>query len=152
RCLLLTDGLANVGLTDAEQIAAEAADVRGRAGVSTSTFGLGGDYAETLLGPLAVAGGGQFHHLRAPHEIPGTLLGELGELLTVGALDVRLEVEASDQTGAEAISPYRPQRTGDGAWSVPIGDLLDNEERHVIVRFAFDSLPASGIGCIRARL
>ncbi|HET7036099.1 MAG TPA: VWA domain-containing protein, partial [Thermomicrobiaceae bacterium] len=57
RCLLLTDGLANVGQTDPEQIATEAAGIREHAHVGTSTFGVGEDYDELLLGPLAVGGG-----------------------------------------------------------------------------------------------
>src|SRR5262245_51059684 len=104
----------------------------------TSTFGIGDDYAETLLGPLAVAGGGQFHHLRSPEDIARTFLGELGELLNVVALNVQLEVEASEGTEAEVISPYWPRRTGETRWAVALGDLLEGEERHVIVRFAFD--------------
>src|SRR5438132_172271 len=95
RCFLLTDGLANVGVTDVEQIAADAAGVRANAGVGTSTFGIGLDYNEALLGPMAVAGGGQFHNLRSPAEIATTFLGELGELLAVAARDVRLEIEGT---------------------------------------------------------
>jgi Ca-activated chloride channel family protein len=91
RCFLLTDGLANVGLTDLEQIAAQAAGVRTHAGVGTSTFGIGDDYAESLLGPMAVAGGGQFHHLRTPVDIARTFLGELAEMLCAAALNVLLE-------------------------------------------------------------
>ncbi len=92
RCFLLTDGLANVGLVDPEQIASQAADIRRTAGVGTSTFGIGLDYAEQLLGPMAVAGGGQFHHLRTPADIRQTFAGELAELLSVVASSVRLEL------------------------------------------------------------
>jgi Ca-activated chloride channel family protein len=152
RCLLLTDGLANVGLTDAEQITAEAARVRAHAGVGTSTFGIGEDYAETLLGPMAVAGGGQFHHLRSPADIASTFVGELNELFAVAALDVYLSIEADDGTAADVVSPYWPQRTGDATWSVPLGDLLHGEERHLVVRFAFDRLTAGGDSVVRARL
>src|SRR5262249_5250767 len=66
RCFLLTDGLANVGVSDPEEIAAQAGGIRERAGIGTSTFGIGGDYAEELLGPMAEAGGGRFHHLPPP--------------------------------------------------------------------------------------
>jgi len=87
RCFLLTDGLANVGEVDPERIASEAAGVREHTRISTSTFGIGPDYNELLLGPMAVAGGGQFHHLRTPDEILNTFVGELGELLSIAARD-----------------------------------------------------------------
>src|SRR5262249_11476289 len=94
RCFLLTDGLANVGLTDPEQSAGQAGQVRARTGISTSTFGIGPDYDEHLLGPLAVAGGGQFHHLPGAAQLASTFVGELGGMLTVAAGRVRLELEA----------------------------------------------------------
>jgi len=152
RCFLLTDGLANVGLTDREQIAAQAAEVRANAGIGTSTFGIGVDYDEGLLGPMAVAGGGQFHHLRGPEEIATTFLGELGELLAVAARNVRLEIHAAPGTSAELVSPYWLTSTGDARWSVALGDLLAGEDRHVIVRFGFLSQPEHAGHLVRARL
>ena len=106
RCFLLTDGLANVGLTDPEQIAAEAAGIREHAGVGTSTFGIGEDYDEDLLAPLAAAGGGQFHHLRTAEEITRTFVGELGELLAVAAGRVVLELDPDPGVTAEVVSAY----------------------------------------------
>jgi Ca-activated chloride channel family protein len=137
RCFLLTDGLANVGLQDAEQIASDAASIREHAGVGTSTFGIGADYDEGLLGPMAVAGGGQFHNLRSPDEIARTFLGELGELLTVAAANVRLEIQATPSTTAEIVSTYWIGSQQADAWTIALGDLLAGEERHVVVRFRF---------------
>src|SRR5262249_23567619 len=48
RVLLLSDGLANVGLTDPNTIRGEVRAMAGR-GVSTSTIGVGKDYDENLL-------------------------------------------------------------------------------------------------------
>jgi Ca-activated chloride channel homolog len=101
RCFLLTDGLANVGLTDPEQIAAQAAGVRQSARAGTSTFGIGLGYAEQLLGPMAVAGEGQFHHLRTPADMRRTFSGELAELFAVAASTVRLELRASPEVSFE---------------------------------------------------
>jgi Ca-activated chloride channel family protein len=139
RCFLLTDGLANVGITDLEEIAAEAAGIREKAGIGTSTFGIGTDYDESLLGPMAVAGGGQFHHLRAAKEIANTFIGELGDLLAVAASQVRLELEVGAGVTIEVISQYWVSQAAMGQTrsSIMIGDLLGGDERHVVVRIGF---------------
>jgi Ca-activated chloride channel family protein len=140
RCFLLTDGLANVGLTDPEQIATEVASVREQAGISTSTFGIGPGYDEFLLGPMAVAGGGQFHHLRTPDEIATTFVGELGSLLTVALPGARLEIDLPAHVKFTVVSQYWASMSPDGrTLSIALGDLLSGDERHVIVAFGFSS-------------
>ncbi|MHB1133531.1 MAG: vWA domain-containing protein [Chloroflexota bacterium] len=154
RCFLLTDGLANVGLSEPERIAAEAAGVREHAGIGTSTFGIGADYAEELLGPLAVAGGGQFHHLRHGEDIARTFVGELGELLSVAAGNVRLELEGGRDITVELVSEYRASQPlpGLSAVSVGVGDLPANEERHIVVRFGFPPQGELAERTVQARL
>jgi Ca-activated chloride channel family protein len=154
RCFLLTDGLANVGERDPERIAAEAAGIRERAGISTSTFGIGEDYSEELLGPMAQAGGGSFYHLRSAGEIATTFLGELGQLLAVAAARARLEIEVEPGTRVDVLSGYwastaKPDAAGASdasdasdanqahRWSVALGDLLSGDEHHVVVHFDF---------------
>lgn len=154
RCFLLTDGLANVGITDPEHIASEAASIRERAGIGTSTFGIGQDYNELLLGPMAVAGGGQFHHLRTADEIAKTFIGELGDLLAVTARRVRLEVEADAGLVVDLTSAYwaQPTSSDKSRWVIEIGDLLSSEERHVVVRFGFPAQATQDGHRVRARL
>ncbi|GCE30071.1 hypothetical protein KDA_55550 [Dictyobacter alpinus] len=155
RCFLLTDGLANVGIVDPEQIASQSASMREQSAISTSTFGIGTDYDELLLGPMAVAGGGQFHHLRSPEEIIHTFVGELGDLLSVAAMQVRLEVETSQGTELDLISPYwlKSDRDNPLRRIISIGDLQHSEERPIVVRFTFpDQQEESEPQIIRARL
>ena len=64
RCLLLTDGLANYGITDRPTIVGHAAELR-RRGVTTSTLGVGRDFDEVLLREMAEAGGGNFYFAEA---------------------------------------------------------------------------------------
>jgi hypothetical protein len=91
RCLLLTDGLANVGITDPAQLAHHAAELRAR-GVSTSTFGVGNDFDERLLQELADAGGGHFYYIADAPQIRDAITSEVGETLEVVARDVTLEI------------------------------------------------------------
>lgn len=149
RCFLLTDGIANVGVTDPERIAGEAAGVREHTGISTSTFGIGQDYNELLLGPMAVAGGGQFHHLRTPDEILNTFIGELGELLSIAVRQVHLEVEVESGLGMELISAHWLDAA---RGSIALGDLQQNEEQHVVIRVRFPAQWNSERRTVRARL
>ena len=57
RALLLTDGLANVGITDPVELTTHAHELRKR-GIGTTTLGVGLDFDEGMLGGLAEAGGG----------------------------------------------------------------------------------------------
>lgn len=152
RILLLTDGLANVGKIDPEEIAAETAQVLSRAGIVTSTFGIGEDYDEGLLGPMAVAGGGQFHHLRSSEEMLATFSGELGALLDTAVTQVSLEIETDLGIEVEPVSAYWLDKTSSTNTVVRIGDLPANEERHVVISATF---PASSEGNgrrVRARV
>jgi Ca-activated chloride channel homolog len=151
RCFLLTDGQANAGITDPEKIASDAALVRENAGVGTSTFGIGADYDESLLAPLAVAGGGQFHHLRNAADIADTFVGELGDLLAVATRQVHLEVEPGDGVGAEVVSEYWSGREG-GRVRVAVGDLLAGEERQVVLSLRFPPGAAGADRKLRARV
>ncbi len=148
RCFLLTDGQANIGLTAPEALAQAAAQVREMAHVSTSTFGIGADYDEELLGPMAEAGGGQFHHLRTTQEIATTFVGELEQMLGTLARDARLEIKATRGIAVELVSAY-PWRAGaptpadSGRWVATLGDLVGGEDRHVVVSLNFPPVDAA---------
>ncbi len=106
RALLLTDGLANRGMTDIEELAHHAHELR-RRGVSTSTFGVGLDFNEHLLEALAAHGGGHFHYIERPEQIPDVFRGELGELLTVVAREVFLNIAIPAGIAVPAAPPGR---------------------------------------------
>ncbi len=152
RCFLLTDGLANVGITDPEQISSQAGSIRHKAGIGTSTFGIGEDYNETLLAQMAAAGGGEFYHLRTTEEIARTFVGELGELLGVAAGNARLEIETAPGVTVEAISAYHLLPADGSRRSMAIGDLLSGEERHIVVRVTFPAQDGEDTSPVRARL
>jgi len=80
RVLLLTDGLANAGVTDHDALAAMAAEFKVK-GIATSTFGVGADFDETLLARIATEGGGHFYYIENARQIPDLLASELGETL-----------------------------------------------------------------------
>src|SRR5260221_1294972 len=102
---------------------------------------------------MAVAGGGQFHHLETAHDLARTFQGERDDLFAVAAMRVRLEVEMAPGMTGELISAFRRSGAAEQAstWSVDLGDLLANEERHVVVRFGFPSDDRAYTDTLRAR-
>lgn len=138
RTLLLTDGLANHGETNPDVLADRAAELR-RRGVSTSTFGVGADFDEALLGRLADAGGGAFHFLPDARSIPTMMATELGETLEVVARDVILTFQVPPNVSFTPIGSWRPEPVPDG-FRLPLPDLVARQEVEVVVRF---DLPAT---------
>ncbi len=84
RVLLLTDGLANVGETNPDNIAT---DVKRLAvqGVSTTTMGVGNDYNEDLLEAMSRSGDGNYYYIESPRQLGDIFQTELlGLMATVG--------------------------------------------------------------------
>ena len=135
RCLLLTDGLANVGITDRDALARHAGELRAR-GVSTTTFGVGEDFDEVVLQAMAAAGGGHFYFIATPASIRDHITSEVGETLEVVARGVTLEVGAAEGVRVESLSPY-PVRDGRGRTEVVLGDLSSDERVEVVLRLNF---------------
>jgi Ca-activated chloride channel family protein len=95
RVFLLSDGQANVGVTDTDAIASE---VRALAeqGVVVSTFGLGEHYNEDLLQAIAEAGGGGYHYLETADDAPAAFSAELSEVLRPSLAQVKLSFKPAD--------------------------------------------------------
>ncbi|MCT0206446.1 VWA domain-containing protein [Synechococcus sp. CS-1332] len=100
RVLLLSDGQANEGLTNLEQIAAKVAGLTQR-GISTSAFGLGDDFDEDLMGAMAAAGDGTLAHIETPSQLADLYASELQGLASTFGRRVSLGVRSKN--GAEMV-------------------------------------------------
>jgi Ca-activated chloride channel homolog len=141
RCLLITDGHANVGESAPEALAAVAAAMRQR-GVATSTFGIGADFDERTLQRMAEGGQGHFYYVAAPQAIPDLLTSELGDSLEIVARDAAVVVRVPVAVGAEAVGPFRVASAGQVV-RLELGDLTSGQELQVVMRLTF---PAGGDG------
>lgn len=137
RLLLLTDGLANEGITDAHELAQRARQLR-TLGVATSTFGVGADFDERLLRDIAHEGGGHFYFVERPAQIPDLLTSELGEALEVVRRDAALQLELPTGAEAESLNRFRVVRAaGDNELRLELGDLTSGQEVCAVVRIRF---------------
>ena len=95
RVVLITDGLANVGITNTDEIVTQAMGLYQR-GVSTSTIGIGADFNEDLLMPMAQAGGGNAWHVVEPDDMQRIFQVELEGLIAQFAHTVSLSLIPAD--------------------------------------------------------
>jgi Ca-activated chloride channel homolog len=135
RVLLMSDGLANIGVTDREELVRHAGELW-RRGVATWTFGFGSDFDEDLMERLAHAGGGQSFYVEQPEQIRDHVTNAVGEALDVVARDVVLQVEAPEGVLVEPISLLRSHRAG-GATIVELGDLVSDQELRLVLKVNF---------------
>ena len=136
RCLLLTDGQANVGVVEPAELAALAGAARQDRRVATSTFGVGEDFDERLLRGMADASGGRFYYIERPEQIPDLLTSELGELLQVVARDVRLWLRLPKGVEAAPLNALEAATVG-GDVQIRLGDLVSGQQLDVVVALTF---------------
>ena len=135
RVVVLTDGLANVGITSHEELVEHARQLRLR-GIITSTMGVGADFNEDLLEALARHGGGRFQYVETARHIPDCVQGELGEMLQVSARGVALEVMLPQGiSGGRCLNGYPVEETSRGL-RLRLGDLMAGDTRRVVLELS----------------
>jgi Ca-activated chloride channel family protein len=139
RVLLITDGLANVGLTSTDEIVSQAKGLFER-GVSTSTVGIGEDFNEDLLIPMARAGGGNAWHVAEAADMQRIFAVELEGLLAQFAHDASLGLVPSDGVRvSDVLNDFELTETG--RYRLP--DLQAGSPLDIVLRL---HLPARAAG------
>ena len=101
RVMLLSDGIANVGPSSNREIS-QLGSRLSKSGVSVTTIGLGDDYNETLMTALAEASDANYYYVADVEELPGVFKDELGELQSIVAREVVIEIRCP-----EGVRPLR---------------------------------------------
>jgi Ca-activated chloride channel family protein len=141
RILLISDGQANEGVYDRDELATLAAG-KAAGGVSISTVGVGLDFDETTMRRLAEVGRGNYYFVEDTVALSAMFGRELGTLSQTVASDVRLVVTAQPGVHVEEAYGYPMTRAADSV-VVPVADLRAGESRKVVLRVTVAS-PARG--------
>jgi Ca-activated chloride channel homolog len=123
RVVLLSDGLANVGVTDPAAIAEDVARVTAD-GVTTSTIGLGRQFDEGLMRHLADAGGGSFTFVESPEQLDGLFETELAGLSALRGRRVTLELRGRGVRVVGALGGARMPGDGPAGTELELPDLV----------------------------
>jgi len=132
RILLISDGQANEGLYDRDELAQLAANKAAR-GVSISTVGVGLDFDETTMRRLAEVGRGNYFFVEDTVALSAMFSRELGNLSRTIASDVRLVATPAPGVRIEEAYGYPMTRAGSSV-VVPVADMRAGETRKVVFR------------------
>lgn len=130
RVLLLTDGQANVGVTNADILIATARQ-KADEGVVTTTLGFGASFNEDLLIEMAQAAGGNFYFIQTPEDAEEVFRIEVESLASVVAQNLEMTIAPVPDSGVEIGGLYSNYRTEtrDNATVLSMGDVYENEDK-----------------------
>ncbi len=162
RVILMTDGLANRGITETERLVAIGKQ-KYASGISTTTMGLGDDFNEDLLITIANASGGAFYFIESPEVAPSIFQEELRGLLSVVGQNLNISLNLSEHvTGVAQLNAYPSTEEGKRV-TYHLGDVFGEEiktlalelalpgidelgeQQIATLRFDYDELTAAGV-------
>jgi len=124
RVLLLSDGVANHGLTDTDRISGHCADLAA-SGITTSTYGLGLNFNEDLMTRMAQDGQGQAHYGQTADDLMEPFQTEFDMLAALAARRLRLSLSTSPGMRVRPLNHER--RDAGGRFMLPdlarVGDV-----------------------------
>lgn len=145
KVLLLTDGLANVGVTEPGALIGMTGKTAEVSNVGTTTIGFGDDFDEDLLTAMADAGRGNAHYAPTPDAAPGIFAEEFEGLMALVAQNVSIEIGVSEDVALLGILNEFPVVAVPGGVQVELGDAYGDERRRVVFQLHVPGLAELGV-------
>lgn len=141
--LLLTDGLANVGIQSEQHIISAMKEALIGTEATVYTFGFGSDHQATMLKNISEAGQGMYYYVETVEHIPQCFADCLGGLLSVIGQNVSVTVSTQAGTIISANTTrsvaFNEQKT---SCTVSVGDIQSEETRNLVFTFKLDKQDA----------
>lgn len=134
RVLLLSDGLANVGLSDPEGLAAITRKHFEQDHISISTFGVGNDYNENLMAKIALQGGGLYYFIYSPEKLPEIFNEELKGMSNVIAKNTVLKIRFPEELEYERTYSFN-SNVKNNELEISFNDLFAEEQKSTLICF-----------------
>lgn len=151
RVILISDGLANIGIVDPVELGTMASNAAEHNFV-VSTIGVGYDFNETLMTRLADQGAGRYYFLEDPARFAQVFEKEFHDTRNVAISGVEIMVPLGNGIRLLNAGGY-PIRVQDGQALIQPGDLLSGQQRNLYLTFQAptDREQELTIGTVEAR-
>lgn len=146
RILLLSDGLANVGPSQPEDLGRLGAALQ-KEGISVSTIGVGTDYNEDLMTRLSQQSDGNSYFVETSADLPRIFAAELGDVLSVVAKKVVIEI-----VFPEGVRPVRiigrDGRLAERRAEIRLNQLYGGQEKYALIEVEVDPGRPRDVRCV----
>jgi Mg-chelatase subunit ChlD len=151
RVLLLTDGIANQGVTNPDEIAQNSLRFNQR-GIDLSTIGVGLDLNKDLLRELAKSGRGLFHFVADAQDIEKVFIKEVQSLVSPVASEPNVEIDYDSDLDLVQVYGYEP-RERNGHVSIKLDNMNQGMTQVIMMRFRASNAGSRGSSpSVRVRL
>ncbi|MCI0442555.1 VWA domain-containing protein, partial [bacterium] len=133
RIVLLSDGLANVGIVDPSQIANEAKRIRENK-ISVSTMGVGLDYNENLMASIADYSGGNYYYINQETSMASVFQKELNLMQNLIGTNAKAIFELNRGVDVVDIAGYKWEQSG-RKLTIQVPDVYSGETKRIMVQF-----------------
>ncbi len=135
RMVVLSDGDPTAGIKDFPSLVQHAANIKAQ-GITSTFLGFGPDYNEELLASMAKKSGGNYYYIPQPNLIPEIFRTELEKLMTVVAMNLKLELKL-----ARWVSMRAPEIVGSGEIAIGLSDMERGSVLQKVVDLEFPNHP-----------
>ena len=131
RVILMSDGLANRGVTDTKAISNHVQKASQR-GVTSTTMGVGTDYNEDLMTAVADRAGGNYYFIQESKQIVSVFTEELRRMFSTVAQNTVMEIAIEDGVDLKQVFGYTFTRKNDKV-TIPLAEIFGGQKRSILL-------------------
>jgi Ca-activated chloride channel family protein len=143
RIVLLSDGLANVGIVDPSAIASEAQRIRENR-ISVSTMGVGLDYNENLMASIADHSGGNYYFISQETSMASIFQKELNLMQSLIGTNAKATFELGRGVEVTDIAGFKWSQSG-RKLTIQVPDVYSGETKRIMVQLKAPTTAGSSI-------
>jgi len=140
--LLLTDGMANVGISDTDLLIHELqTQISDMPALSIFTFGYGADHNDDMLRAISDQGSGMYYYVEDEESISVAFGSCLGGLLSVVAQNISMSFETGDGSVSieKVCTKSKVERMEErSGFSTTVGDIFAGEKKDVVLKLKLE--------------
>lgn len=135
KVFLLSDGLANRGVTDRHKLAQIVKDKNRKDGITISTFGVGNEFNENLMTDIADYGKGNYYYIKNSSDIPEIFATELKGMRNLVGQGTKMKVRfPNENLKVSKVFGYPYEVEGDQV-TIDFKDMFSGQKKSVLIKF-----------------